>query len=93
MNFAQGKCEIDNFQTGFVKQVLLITLTTRSVERPTLIVHKILVKNEKHAICIMLPSNKRVTMKPIFKTLKIDLFQIRMTFFTAKLYMNDIYSV
>ena len=31
MNFAQGKCEIDTFQTGFVIQVLLITLTTRSV--------------------------------------------------------------
>ena len=25
------KCEIDTFQTGFVIQVLLITLTTRSV--------------------------------------------------------------
>ena len=31
MNFAQGECEIDTFQTGFVIQVLFITLTTRSV--------------------------------------------------------------
>ena len=31
MNFAQEKCEIDTFQTGFVMQVILITLTTRSV--------------------------------------------------------------
>ena len=31
MNFVQGKCEIDTFQTGFVIQVLLIKLATRSV--------------------------------------------------------------
>ena len=34
------------FRLAIVIQVLLITLTTRSVYRPTLVVHKILVKNE-----------------------------------------------
>ena len=34
------------FRLAFVIQVRMITLTTRSVKRPTLVVHKILVKNE-----------------------------------------------
>ena len=34
------------FRLAFVIQVLLITLSTRSVKRPILVVHKILVKNE-----------------------------------------------
>ena len=31
MSFAQGKCEIETFQTGFVIQVIFIILSTRSV--------------------------------------------------------------
>ena len=54
------------FRLAFVIQVLLITLTTRSVKRLTLVVHKILVKM-KHAICIMFPSSKCVTMETNFQ--------------------------
>ena len=78
------KCEIDTFQTGFVIQVILITLTTRSVYGPTLVVHKILVKNVKHAICIMFPSNKRVTMETNFQNSKNWPFSNVNNFFCSK---------
>ena len=71
-----GKCKIETFQTGFCdKSCLMITFTTSSVKRNTLVVFKILVKM-KYAIWIVLPSIKRVTMDNNFQNTKLDRFQI-----------------
>ena len=47
-------CEIDTFQAGFYDtSLILITFTASSLLRTTLVVHKIVVKNEiYHLYCV-----------------------------------------